>query len=106
MRRGIYDPNRASNGVALPMTDAESRASGKPLHSGRHLRSYYDHVRGKLDVQEAKLIGKYGSLSSVPDAELMSKIGAVERGVHMDLNADRVRLQKTDTRPPGTRSSC
>lgn len=48
IKRGIYNPNGASNGSALPTTSAESLSSGKPLHSGGHLGSYYDAARNRI----------------------------------------------------------
>ena len=102
VKRGIYNPNGASNGSALPMTSAESLATGKPLHSGGHLGSYYDAARTRLSASEAKI----GSLSNASDKAILRKIGAVERSMRMSLGADTLRLQKTDPRPKGTRSTC
>ena len=99
IKRGIYDPNRASNGIALPTTAAESLTSGKTLHSGGHTKNYFDTVRSKLDAQHTKM----GNLSKVSDAELLRKIGAVERSIQMDLKSDRLRIQNNDPRPAGTK---
>ncbi|MFJ4434018.1 RHS repeat-associated core domain-containing protein [Pseudomonas sp. NPDC089395] len=102
MRRGIYNPNGASNGSPLPITSAESLASGKPLHSGGHLGSYYDAARNRLLIAEQKI----GNLATASDKELLKKIGAVERSMRMSLGSDTLRLQNTDPRPKGTRSTC
>ncbi|PTB21037.1 hypothetical protein C9I57_09960 [Trinickia symbiotica] len=99
VNRGIYDPNGASNGAALPMSAAESLASGKPLHSGGHLGSYYDAARTRLLASEQKL----GNLATATDEQLLRKIGAVERSLRMSLGADNLRLQSTDPRPKGMR---
>lgn len=101
-RRGIYNPNGASNGVALPTTAAESLRTGKPLHSGGHLASYYEAAQSRLLLAENRI----GDLAKVSDRELLRRIGAVERSMRMGLNADRLRLQSTDPRPRGTRSAC
>ncbi|GLU40005.1 RHS repeat-associated core domain-containing protein [Pseudomonas sp. NBRC 100443] len=102
INRGIYNPNGATNGTALPMTAAESLATGKPLHSGGHLGSYYDAARTRLLTAEQKI----GNLAAASDKQILSKIGAVERSMRMSLGADVLRLQSTDTRPQGTRSTC
>ncbi|MEN4825192.1 RHS repeat-associated core domain-containing protein [Pseudomonas sp. P39-UII1] len=102
MNRGIYNPNGASNGSPLPTTSAESLASGKPLHSGGHLGSYYDAARTRLLGAEQKL----GSLATASDQQLLKKIAAVERSMRMSLGSDSLRLQNTDPRPKGTRSTC
>ncbi|MNJ68878.1 hypothetical protein D3C77_651690 [compost metagenome] len=102
MKRGIYNPNGASNGSPLPTTSAESLTSGKPLHSGGHLGSYYDAARNRLMVAEQKI----GNLAAASDKELLKKIGAVERSMRMSLGSDTLRLQNTDPRPNGTRSTC
>ncbi|EKT4525033.1 RHS domain-containing protein, partial [Pseudomonas putida] len=102
MKRGIYNPNGASNGSSLPTSSAESLASGKPLHSGGHLGSYYDAARSRLMIAEQKI----GNIAAASDKELLKKIGAVERSMRMSLGSDTLRLQNTDPRPKGTRSTC
>ncbi|MCE5994853.1 AHH domain-containing protein, partial [Pseudomonas sp. KCA11] len=102
MKRGLYNPNGASNGSPLPTTSAESLASGKPLHSGGHLGSYYDTARNRLMIAEQKI----GTLAAASDKELLRKIGAVERSMRMSLGSDTIRLQSKDPRPKGTRSTC
>ncbi|MCI0915354.1 RHS domain-containing protein [Pseudomonas putida] len=102
MKRGIYNPNGASNGSPLPTTSAESLASGKPLHSGGHLGSYYDAARNRLLIAEQKI----GNVATASDKTLLKKIGAVERSMRMSLGSDTLRLQNTDPRPKGTRSTC
>ena len=72
INRGIYNPNGATNGTALPMTAAESLATGKPLHSGGHLGSYYDAARTRLLTAEQKI----GNLAAASDKQILSKIGA------------------------------
>ncbi|WP_418942145.1 AHH domain-containing protein [Pseudomonas putida] len=102
MKRGIYNPNGASNGSPLPTTSAESLASGKPLHSGGHLGSYYDAARNRLLIAEQKI----GNVATASDKTLLKKIGAVERSMMMSLGSDTLRLQNTDPRPKGTRWTC
>ncbi len=102
IKRGIYDPNGASNGVGLPMKVAESLSTGKPLHSGRHLKEYFSMAERTLQLAETKL----GNLSDATDAQILSKINASERLMKLGLNSDRYRLQSTDQRPQGTRSKC
>lgn len=102
MKRGIYNPNGASNGVGLPTSAAESLASGKPLHSGGHLGSYYEAARTRLLISEQKV----GDLAKASDKQILRKIGAVERSMRMSLGADELRLQNTDLRPKGSRSTC
>ncbi|MCO6690769.1 AHH domain-containing protein [Pseudomonas shirazica] len=102
MKRGLYNPNGASNGSPLPTTSAESLASGKPLHSGGHLGSYYDTARSRLMIAEQKI----GNIAAASDKELLRKIGAVERSMRMSLGSDTIRLQSRDPRPKGTRSTC
>ncbi len=102
MMRGIYSPNGTTNELALPITSAEALATGKPLHSGGHLGSYYDAARSRLMVAEQKI----GNLSAASDKELLKKIGAVERSMRMSLGSDTLRLQTTDPRTKGTRSTC
>jgi RHS repeat-associated protein len=98
IRRGIYDPNQASNGLALPMDPNESVRTGRPLHSGRHLSDYFDVAEDRLNQAASKL----GSVTAATDAQILSKIRAIERLMKMDLAADRLRLQSTDIRPAGT----
>ena len=104
--RGIYDANRASNGIGLPTSAAETLSTGKPLHSGRHLSSYFRHVHSLLDTQTSKLIKTFGSLANVPNSALLSKISAVERLIQIHLETDKIRLQSTDLRPQRTQSKC
>lgn len=49
---------------------------------------------------------KIGSLAQASDSQILKKIGAVERSMKMSLSADNLRLQNTDPRPKGTRSTC
>ncbi|MEE5123385.1 AHH domain-containing protein [Pseudomonas alliivorans] len=100
--RVVYKPNGASNGSALPNTAAEFLASGKPLHSGGHLGSYYDAARNRILTAEQKI----GNLSTASDSQILKKIRAVERSMRMSLGADSLRLQSTDPRPKSTRSTC
>ncbi|ELY5852491.1 AHH domain-containing protein [Cronobacter malonaticus] len=102
MSRGIYNPNSASNGVALPMKVAESLKTGKPLHSGRHLKSYFSLAERTLQLAEMKL----GDLTKASDEQILRKIHASERLMRYGLSNDLYRLQSTDTRPPGTVSRC
>ncbi|MNJ52031.1 hypothetical protein D3C77_473490 [compost metagenome] len=102
VKRGIYNPNGASNGSAPPTTSAESLANGKPLHSGGHLGSYFDAARNRLTLSEQKI----GNLTTASDKQILGKIRAVERSMRMSLGADVLRLQNTDPRPKGTRSTC
>ncbi|ATQ74208.1 hypothetical protein CR152_06615 [Massilia violaceinigra] len=97
-KRGIWNINEGSNGVPLPRTQAESLATGKPLHSGNHLGTYYDEVLQGLDK-----IGTVPSkLAKMSDAQLLGKINGVENKLHSMLEQDQIRLQSTDPRPPGT----
>ncbi|QYX50269.1 AHH domain-containing protein [Pseudomonas tussilaginis] len=95
-------PNGASNGSALRITSAESLATGKPLHSGGHLGSYFDAARNRLALSEQKI----GNLTTASDKQILGKIRAVERSMRISLGADVLRLQNTDPRPKGTRSTC
>lgn len=49
---------------------------------------------------------KIGSLVQASDSQILKKIGAVEHSMKMSLGADNLRLQNTDPRPKGTRSTC
>jgi len=49
---------------------------------------------------------KIGSLAQASDSQIPKKIGAVERSMKMSLSAETLRLQNTDPRPKGTRSTC
>ncbi|EBQ2896951.1 hypothetical protein EHF11_22495, partial [Salmonella enterica subsp. enterica serovar Uzaramo] len=102
VNRGIYNPNGATNGAFLPRTAAESLSTGKPLHSGNHLASYYDAAENVLDAATNKI----GNLARATDEQILSKIHAAERLMKHALNMDKLRLQSTDPRSPGTRSNC
>ncbi len=103
VRRGIYNPNGVTNGSALPTTAAESLRSGKPLHSGGHLGSYYNAAEVRLLNAEAKL---GNNITAATDRQILQKIHAVERSMRISLGSDTLRLQSTDLRPRGTRSTC
>ncbi|MBA0991700.1 RHS repeat-associated core domain-containing protein [Escherichia ruysiae] len=102
VNRGIYSPNGKTNGVFLPRTVAESLSTGKPLHSGGHLSSYFDAARRTLASAELKL----GDLTKATNEQILSKIHASERLMKHALNMDKLRLQSTDRRAPGTHSNC
>ncbi|MGE2766779.1 AHH domain-containing protein, partial [Escherichia coli] len=102
VNRGIYSPNGKTNGVFLPRTVAESLSTGKPLHSGNHLTSYYDAAESALDAAKNKI----SNLAKASDEQILRKIHAAERLMKHALNTDKLRLQSTDPRSPGTHSNC
>lgn len=71
-------------------------------NSGGHLNSYYDEARTRINHAQTKL----GNLAAATDRQILQKIYAVERSMRISLSADTLRLQNTDTRPHGTRSTC
>lgn len=94
-KRGIYNINAGSNGVALPTKASESLASGKPLHSGNHLGTYYSAIQNQLDRITPQL-------KQLSDSDLLGKINGIENRTKTALEQDALRLQSTDPRTPGT----
>ncbi|MBJ8478286.1 AHH domain-containing protein, partial [Acinetobacter pittii] len=86
-----YNINRGSNGIALPRTIDESRASGLPLHSGRHLAEYTEFTNSQLE----RLQNKYdeGSLSN---KNFGNEIKKIEDRIRKALLNNEVRLQRND----------
>ncbi len=98
-----YNINRANNGVPLPRTIELSIKHKLPLHTKRHIQSYFDEVNRRLrDLQQrydaAAAAGKPWS-----QERLLKEVTAVEDGLRSALLDPKnpLRLQYNDPiKPP------
>ena len=82
-----YDINRATNGIALPTTIAESLEKGMPVHIGKHLAPYFDIVTDELTPLQNRFAN--GNLS---DEALLGEIANIEARLRSLLETGAVRL--------------
>ena len=84
---GIYNVNRASNGIALPTNEIESIVLKRPLHNGGHLGGYFDDVGGRLRQLDA-------IQDRLTNSQLLEEVSLIEEIIRSDILNRNLRLQK------------
>ncbi|MEL6554066.1 MAG: peroxidase family protein [Cyanobacteria bacterium J06621_11] len=86
-----YNINRRSNGISLPTKEDLAIRYNLPMHTGGHLDTYYDYVRGQLfSLQRQFDTGKISKNS------LVSRISRIESLIDRDVRSLKVQLQHDD----------
>lgn len=73
--KGLYDINRASNGIALPSSEFLALADELPMHLGSHGKIYKEAVSAELNALDIAY------RRGVSDASLMKRIGIIENNL-------------------------
>jgi A nuclease family of the HNH/ENDO VII superfamily with conserved AHH len=90
-KQGLYDVNRAGNGLALPGSEFLALADDLPLHRGFHGSSY----RVLVDSELKPLNNAFER--GVSDAALMRQVGRIEANIQQQLLSGNVYLNAADT---------
>jgi hypothetical protein len=89
-KEGLYDINRASNGLRLPSKDFLAIADDLPLHSGFHGNEYRLAVRNQL----ARLDAAYDA--GLSNAQLLQRVSLIEKTLATDLKGGKLWLNDAD----------
>lgn len=88
--KGLYDVNRASNGLALPSSEFLSLADELPMHLGSHGKIYKEAVSAELSALD--IAYRRGA----SDASLVRRIGIIENNLADRLLKGEVWLNERD----------
>jgi hypothetical protein len=87
---GLYDINRASNGLQLPTNDFLALADDLPLHRGFHGAAYRLAVRDQL----TRLDAAYDA--GLSDAQLLQRVSRIESSLSQSLTSGKLWLNGPD----------
>ena len=87
---GLYDVNRASNGIRLPSNDFLALSNDLPLHRGFHGPEYRLAVRNQLD----RLDAAYDA--GLSNSQLLQRVSRIEQSLARDLVDGKLWLNSAD----------
>jgi hypothetical protein len=91
-----YNINNKHNGIALPSELEEAEKTGLPLHSGRHLGEYTNHVSKWLEILDEEYIRSQEVGKPWSEEQLLERVSLVEDAIRDEILLHKVGLQTKD----------